>query len=76
MTDYRSGIVHRIQSWKQANGAALDVMYQVYAHRALPSLLLQDIKVRLWWRCCLVLYWEVCVSVSFMHIHWFELRCW
>ncbi|XP_063851552.1 uncharacterized protein KIAA2013 homolog isoform X2 [Scylla paramamosain] len=45
VTEYRSGIVHRLQSWKQPGGAALDVMYQTYAHRSLPSLLLQDIKV-------------------------------
>lgn len=45
VTEYRNGIVHRLQAWKQPGGAALDVMYQIYAHRSLPSLLLQDIKV-------------------------------
>lgn len=45
VTEYRTGIVHRIQSWQQLGGASLDVMYQTYAHRSMPSLLLQDIKV-------------------------------
>ena len=48
VTEYKTGIVHRIQSWQQPDGAALDAVYQTYAHRSLPSLLLQDIKVRLW----------------------------
>lgn len=45
VTEYRTGIVHRLQSWEQQSGAALDVVYQTYAHRSHPALLLQDIKV-------------------------------
>ncbi|KAK3873255.1 hypothetical protein Pcinc_021727 [Petrolisthes cinctipes] len=47
VTEYMSGVVHRVQAWEQSNGigGALDVLYQIYAHRTMPSLLLQDIKV-------------------------------
>lgn len=45
VTDYTTGLVHRIQSWDQPGIGPLDVTYQTYAHRSMPALLLQDIKV-------------------------------
>lgn len=45
VTEYTAGVVHRIQSWEQPNVGPLDVTYQTYAHRVMPALLLQDIKV-------------------------------
>ncbi|KAG7161368.1 hypothetical protein Hamer_G014003 [Homarus americanus] len=45
VTEYTTGVVHRIQSWDQPGIGPLDVTYQTYAHRSIPSLLLQDIKV-------------------------------
>nr|XP_045598332.1 uncharacterized protein KIAA2013 homolog isoform X1 [Procambarus clarkii]XP_045598333.1 uncharacterized protein KIAA2013 homolog isoform X1 [Procambarus clarkii] len=45
VTEYTTGIVHRIQSWDQPGIGPLDITYQTYAHRSMPSLLFQDIKV-------------------------------
>lgn len=46
VTEYTTGTVHRLQSWDQPGIGPLDVTYKLYAHRTMPSLLLQDIKVR------------------------------
>lgn len=45
VTEYTTGVVHRIQSWEQPGVGSLDVTYQTFAHRSMPALLLQDIKV-------------------------------
>lgn len=45
VTEYTTGTVHRLQSWDQPGIGPLDVTYKLYAHRTMPSLLLQDIKV-------------------------------
>ena len=48
VTDYFSGLVHGLQSWQVAwgGGGAIDVTQVTYAHRPMPSLLFQDIKVK------------------------------
>merc|ERR1712106_975476 len=46
VTEYTTGLIHRLQSWEQPGlGSSIDITYQVYAHRAIPSLLMQDIRV-------------------------------
>ncbi|CAL4151749.1 unnamed protein product, partial [Meganyctiphanes norvegica] len=46
MTEFTTGLVHRLQSWEQPGlGSSIDISYQTYAHRAIPSLLMQDIRV-------------------------------
>ncbi|XP_066957727.1 uncharacterized protein KIAA2013 homolog isoform X1 [Macrobrachium rosenbergii] len=45
VTEYKTGVVHRLQSWEQPGVGSIDVTYQTYAHRAMPALLLQDIKI-------------------------------
>nr|XP_027211803.1 uncharacterized protein KIAA2013 homolog isoform X2 [Penaeus vannamei] len=45
VTEYTTGTVHRLQSWDQPGIGPLDVTYKLYAHRTMPSLLLQDIKI-------------------------------
>ncbi|XP_063602256.1 uncharacterized protein KIAA2013 homolog [Penaeus indicus] len=45
VTEYTTGTVHRLQSWDQPGIGPLDVTYKLYAHRTIPSLLLQDIKI-------------------------------
>ncbi|XP_076068171.1 uncharacterized protein KIAA2013 homolog isoform X2 [Oratosquilla oratoria] len=45
VTEYTSGIIYRIQSWDRPGVRPIDITYQYYAHRTLPNLLLQDIKV-------------------------------
>ncbi|XP_064111062.1 uncharacterized protein LOC135218579 [Macrobrachium nipponense] len=45
VTEYKTGVVHRLQSWEQPAVGSIDVTYQTYAHRAMPALLLQDIKI-------------------------------
>lgn len=46
VTEYTTGLVHRLQSWEQPGlGFSIDITYQTYAHRSIPSLLLQDIRV-------------------------------
>ena len=46
VTEYKTGVVHRLQAWEQPNIGSIDITYQTYAHRAMPSLLFQDIKVK------------------------------
>ncbi|RXG71540.1 hypothetical protein Avbf_07021 [Armadillidium vulgare] len=45
VAEYLNGVVSRFQYWDSPSGGTVEIAYHTYAHRSIPSLLMQTIKV-------------------------------